>query len=312
MKLDSIHKRAIAIEGLDGTGKESVSKALRDLMIERGFTVERVSFPRYDTNIGRVIQDYLSGEFGDPTRLSGNLISPLYTLDRIQYLEEHHLSESENDFLIMDRSYFSNFIYQASKLKNPMELTLWMLRSYFHEIAATDLERNFFEVYYLRLPECERQKQIASRANLDGHESNTDYLQRCEKFVEFSRSSIFEKSLQQNLTLAGEVKYLNELLHFFKIRVRIIDVRHENDPEKIDEAIRETAEKIYAFATRNLEYVPADLSGLYKKEYPTLPNYSMILHQIHFLKSDVGLMKDMNLAINGLWGADTKEDDSNG
>ena len=311
MKLDPIHKRAIAIEGLDGTGKESVSKALRDMMIERGFTVERISFPRYDTKIGGVIQDYLSGEFGDPTHLNGNLISPLYTLDRIQYLEEHPLFESENDFLIMDRSYFSNFIYQASKLKNPMELALWMLRSYFQEIIATGLEGNFFEVYYLRLPESERQKQIASRANLDGHESNTDYLRTCEKFVDFSRSSIFEKTLQQNLTLAGEDFYLDRLLHFFKIRVRIIDVRHEDDPEKIDEAIRETAEKIYTFATRNLDYLPADLCGLFEKEYPTLPNYSMILHQIHFLKSDVGLMKDMNLAING-WGTDVKEDDPNG
>lgn len=55
--------RIIAIEGLDKAGKHSATTILRDYFEGNGLTVEEMSFPNYDTPMGKLIKKWLNGEF---------------------------------------------------------------------------------------------------------------------------------------------------------------------------------------------------------------------------------------------------------
>ena len=52
----------IAFEGLDQSGKQTQAEGLRDAIASKGRTCELLSFPDYETAIGREIGAALAGE----------------------------------------------------------------------------------------------------------------------------------------------------------------------------------------------------------------------------------------------------------
>jgi dTMP kinase len=50
----------IAIEGIDGSGKDSQAQRLEEWISARGLNVFRFSFPTYTTPLGKVIQQALT------------------------------------------------------------------------------------------------------------------------------------------------------------------------------------------------------------------------------------------------------------
>ena len=55
----------IVLEGLDGAGKSTQIRMLRQLLAERGVESEYVHFPRFDAPVyGELIARFLRGEFG--------------------------------------------------------------------------------------------------------------------------------------------------------------------------------------------------------------------------------------------------------
>ena len=55
----------IAVEGTDGSGKETQSRRLEKALLERGLPVRRLSFPRYEDEASVFLRRYLGGEYGD-------------------------------------------------------------------------------------------------------------------------------------------------------------------------------------------------------------------------------------------------------
>ena len=55
----------IVLEGLDGAGKSTQIKKLREMFAERGIESEYVHFPRFDAPVyGELIARFLRGELG--------------------------------------------------------------------------------------------------------------------------------------------------------------------------------------------------------------------------------------------------------
>lgn len=258
--------RIIAIEGLDGTGKESVSKKLMELLDNKGFEAEVISFPRYDTHVGQVIDEYQKGYFSDPTTTDPFIAGALYTFDRREYFKR--LSTESDfiysngveiqdlnwfrrlDFLIMDRSYFSNYLYQGPKFNvevtgNYSRLLDWMRTNYYAEIEAnTVLKESLFKVYFLEVSEEHRQEQIKNRKELDLNESNLNYQKALREFFYFSRSYDFWKGLRSTDYPWVSYDLLQNLEEFYYRKVMRIESVFTPDRAKIPEAVSATATKI--------------------------------------------------------------------
>jgi dTMP kinase len=97
----------IAFEGLDQSGKETQSRQLRARLEREGRTVRAVSFPDYETPIGREIRHALASErdFGP------EVMQLLYVANRFEYKPrlEHWLGAGE--IVVCDRYRASSVAY---------------------------------------------------------------------------------------------------------------------------------------------------------------------------------------------------------
>ena len=73
----------IAIDGLDGSGKETQSKQLVKYLEEKGKKVRLLSFPTYDGKGSAFVDMYLKGELGNnPEATNAYAASVFFTMDR--------------------------------------------------------------------------------------------------------------------------------------------------------------------------------------------------------------------------------------
>ena len=143
----------IAIEGVDGAGKRTLTQGLRAAFEADGRNVATLSFPRYGRSASAdIAAEALHGGHGD---LSGSVyaMAVLFALDRAGALEEIGALHSEHDVLILDRYVASNAAYSAARLHQDAdgEVAAWV-----HEL----------EYGRLRLPRPDRQVLLDVPAEL--------------------------------------------------------------------------------------------------------------------------------------------------
>lgn len=105
----------IVIEGLDGSGKHTQAKLLKDAIPG----AKLVDFPRYDKPSSSLVKEHLAGRTClDPTTENPYAASSYYACDRaISYnTEPWGVWLAKGETLVMDRYCTSNLIYQAAKL----------------------------------------------------------------------------------------------------------------------------------------------------------------------------------------------------
>lgn len=117
--------RLIDIEGIDGVGKETQVKLLKETLIRRGMIEDKdfctVSFPRYGTPGCTMVERYLKGEFGEnPNDVNPYLASTFYSIDRATSMKNDNWMNVYNagGIVIADRYTSSNIIHQGSKLSD--------------------------------------------------------------------------------------------------------------------------------------------------------------------------------------------------
>ena len=75
--------KLIVIEGIDGSGKSTQYKKLRERLEQEGRSFRSLVFPRYDNPSSALIRMYLGGEFGsDPGDVNAYAASSFYSVDR--------------------------------------------------------------------------------------------------------------------------------------------------------------------------------------------------------------------------------------
>lgn len=130
----------IVIEGLDGSGKSTQLKKLKNYLEQNNILYEYLHFPRTDSRIyGDLIARFLRGELGDINTVNPYLIALIYAGDRNDAKEMIKKWLSENKLVIVDRYVYSNIAFQCAKLKSGKEktkLSRWI----------KDLEYNYFNL----------------------------------------------------------------------------------------------------------------------------------------------------------------------
>lgn len=105
-------KLIVSIDGIDGSGKETTSKLVHEMLEERGYRVKVISPPFYDEPSGAAIKDVLTcGGVAFPMR---RMVSSLYEVDRNIYMAKHAKELANYDILLYNRSWLSNLFYQTS------------------------------------------------------------------------------------------------------------------------------------------------------------------------------------------------------
>jgi dTMP kinase len=180
----------IAIEGLDGSGKETQTKLLRKALEEQGKRVEMLSFPRYGQTSAVLVESYLHGDFGtDPETINAYGASSFFAMDRFaSYLREWKPLYEASDAFLADRYVTSNAIHQCSKLpREQWEGFLGWLFDY--EYVKLGLPKPD-KVFYLHLDVEDSQRLLSERYDNDElkkdiHEHDIEYLKKCQEAAEF-------------------------------------------------------------------------------------------------------------------------------
>lgn len=177
---ENMNGKFIVIDGIDGSGKATQAKLLVQKFKDSGKDVEYFSFPQYENNFfGKIIRQYLAGDFGKPTEIHPRLASILYAADRWESAGKIQRWLSAGKIIVVDRYYTSNLIHQGAKLP-PDELDKFI--DWVHQ-----LEFDIFKipkpdmVIYLHVPATMACQLITARGQgHDGHE-NLKHLQVAEQ-----------------------------------------------------------------------------------------------------------------------------------
>lgn len=107
----------IVLEGLDGAGKSTQIRKLRQLLTDRGMQSEYIHFPRFDSPVyGELIARFLRGEFGGVDKVDPYLVALLFAGDRADAAPEIRRWLAEGRVVVLDRYVYSNVGYQCAKL----------------------------------------------------------------------------------------------------------------------------------------------------------------------------------------------------
>ncbi len=99
--------RLIAFEGLDQSGKQTQAELLQQFVESRGRTCRLLSFPAYETSIGRAIEQALHGKRDYPP----DVLQLLYVANRYERRPQIEQWLAEGTFVICDRYLASSIAY---------------------------------------------------------------------------------------------------------------------------------------------------------------------------------------------------------
>jgi dTMP kinase len=106
----------IAIEGVDGAGKRTLTDGLRSVFESQQKSVVTVAFPRYKRSItADIASEALPGGHGARAD-SVYAVAVLFALDRADARDEIAQLTAANDVVILDRYVASNAAYSAARL----------------------------------------------------------------------------------------------------------------------------------------------------------------------------------------------------
>jgi dTMP kinase len=143
----------IAIEGVDGAGKRTLSEGLRSAFHAAGKSVATMAFPRYGQSVtADLAAEALRDEHGDLAS-SVYAMAMLFALDRAGAIGEIEALVRDHDVVILDRYVASNAAYSAARRHEDAtgEAAAWVQR---------------LEYQRLRLPQPDWQVLLAVSAEL--------------------------------------------------------------------------------------------------------------------------------------------------
>ena len=97
----------IVFEGLDQSGKETQSRTLRARLETEGYRVRSLSFPEYETPIGKELRQALDGA----RDFTADVMQLLYVANRLEFRSRLELWLSAGDVVICDRYCASTVAY---------------------------------------------------------------------------------------------------------------------------------------------------------------------------------------------------------
>ena len=100
----------IVLEGIDGAGKSTQIKRLKEWLEDNGLNVETIVEPT-DLEVGKLIRKLLTRSDATSDTMQKTL-GLLFAADRLVLMDKIEKWESEGTVVISDRSFYSSLVYQ--------------------------------------------------------------------------------------------------------------------------------------------------------------------------------------------------------
>ena len=138
----------IVLEGLDGAGKSTQVKQLKEYLLQRCGSLEYIHFPRYDAPVyGDLISRFLRGDFGANDQVHPQLVALLFAEDRHGAAPQMRRALEEGKTVLLDRYVYSNIAYQCAKLPAGEErsrLRDWIFNTEYGDFQLPKPDLNLF------------------------------------------------------------------------------------------------------------------------------------------------------------------------
>ena len=138
----------IVLEGLDGAGKSTQVKKLREYLESVCKSLEYIHFPRYDAPVyGDLISRFLRGDFGSNETVHPQLVALLYAEDRHGAAPEMRKVIDAGGTVLLDRYVYSNIAYQCAKVSDPEQkenLRQWIFDTEYGDFDLPKPDLNLF------------------------------------------------------------------------------------------------------------------------------------------------------------------------
>ena len=153
----------IAIDGLDGSGKETTCNMLSDWLTKNGYTNMVHSFPDYDTPSGLYIKRLISTPeiIQDmPAQFKRYHMANLFAYNRKEHFDKVYPIMDDYDIHIFDRYWASNILYQGLGLSMDelIQFSIWC-----RSLDTALLNPMPDTYYFLQIPYAELRKRIDTR-----------------------------------------------------------------------------------------------------------------------------------------------------
>ncbi|MDD5891593.1 MAG: thymidylate kinase [Bacteroidales bacterium] len=179
------------IEGLDGAGKSTQVKKLKQYLESIFETLDYIHFPRYDAPVyGDLISRFLRGDFGSNQAVHPQLVALLFAEDRHGALPRMSKTLDEGGCVLLDRYVYSNIAYQCAKLADDTqaeELRQWIFDTEYRQFGLPVPDLNLF----LDVPIGFVQQKLSASRNGD----DRDYLEGRQDIHE--ADILFQKRVRQ-------------------------------------------------------------------------------------------------------------------
>ncbi|NDK08676.1 thymidylate kinase [Candidatus Gracilibacteria bacterium] len=109
----------IVLEGIDGSGKGTQIKLLKEKLELAGKKVKLIDYPRYGKKGAVFVEKYLNGKYGKD--VSAKTASLFYALDRFDSSFKLKKEYKKYDYILANRYVSSNMVHQAGKIKGKDE-----------------------------------------------------------------------------------------------------------------------------------------------------------------------------------------------
>jgi len=159
----------IVMEGLDGAGKSTQVKRLKDYLGTVCPSLDYIHYPRYDAPVyGELIGKFLRGGFGDNDAVHPQLVALLFAEDRHDAVPHMRRILDAGGVLLLDRYVYSNIAYQCAKTHDAAEaeeIKDWILDTEYGHFGLPRPDLNIF----LDVPIGFVEKSLASDRTSDDH-----------------------------------------------------------------------------------------------------------------------------------------------
>lgn len=178
----------IVLEGLDGAGKSTQVRKLKEYLEARCDNLEYIHFPRYDAPVfGGLIGKFLRGGFGSIESVHPQLVALLFAEDRHEAASQIRSVLDAGGTVLLDRYVYSNIAYQCAKLPGTEEaedLREWILNTEYGHFNLPRPDVNIFLNVPIGFVEASlnSQRAGADRGYLNGqqdiHEADIEFQKK--------------------------------------------------------------------------------------------------------------------------------------